>query len=196
MPKHVIVVATGETERRALPHLVSHLREQDISVDEVRIPNRNRTLDPRMAEQIIKAVWYEKADASPDKIILLVDVDGASPDEVLAPFTELSRRLNEEIAATVQYAYAQHHLEAWYFADAENLKKFIGRSPGNVDTSKPDEIRNPKGHLKNLLGDHLYTARFSGEIASKLDARTIAQRSPSFKGFLDAVRNGSRHAAG
>ena len=196
MPKHVIVVATGETERRALPHLVSHLREQDISVDEVRIPSRNQTLNPRMAERLIKVVWYEKVHALPDKIVLLVDADGASPDDVLAPFTEHSRHLNDEIAATVQYAYAQHHLEAWYFADAENLKKFIGRSPGNVDTSKPDEIQNPKGHLENLLGDRRYTARLSGEIANKLDARTIAQRSPSFKGFLEAVMNGSRHAAG
>lgn len=196
MPKHVIVIATGETERRALPHLVSHLRERDVSVDEVRIPSRNQTLDPRMAERIIKAVWYEKAHASPDKIVILVDADGASPDDVLAPFTEISGRLNDEIAATIQYAYAQYHLEAWYFADAGNLRKSIGRSPGNVDASKPDEIRNPKGHLKNLLGDRPYTARLSGEIASKLDAGTIEQRSPGFKGFLDAIRNGSRHAVG
>ena len=104
--------------------------------------------------------------------------------------------MNDEIAATIQYAYAQYHLEAWYFADAGNLRKSIGRSPGNVDASKPDEILDPKGHLKKLLGDQLYTARLSGEIASKLDARTIEQRSPSFKGFLDAIRNGSRHAAG
>lgn len=194
MPKHVIVVATGKTEQHALPHLVSHLRERDVSVDEVRIPSRNQTLDPRMAERLIKAVWYENADASPDKIVLLVDADGSSPDDVLAPFTELSRRLNDEIAATLQYAYAQYHLEAWYFADAGNLRKFIDRSLGNVDTSKPDEIPDPKSHLKKLLGDHRYTARSSGEIASKLDARTIEQRSPSFKGFLDAVMNGSRHA--
>lgn len=194
MPKHVIVVATRKTEQHALPHLVSHLRERDVSVDEVRIPSRNQTLDPRMAERLIKAVWYENADASPDKIVLLVDADGSSPDDVLAPFTELSRRLNDEIAATLQYAYAQYHLEAWYFADAGNLRKFIGRSLGNVDTSKPDEIPDPKSHLKKLLGDHRYTARSSGEIASKLDARTIEQRSPSFKGFLDAVMNGSRHA--
>lgn len=194
MPKHVIVVATGKTEQHALPHLVSHLRERDVSVDEVRIPIRNRPLDPRMAERLIKAVWYENAHASPDKVVLLVDADGTSPDDVLAPFTELSRRLNDEIAAILQYAYAQYHLEAWYFADAGNLRKFIGRSLGNVDTSKPDEIPDPKSHLKKLLGDHRYTARFSGEIASKLDARTIEQRSPSFKGFLDAVMNGSRHA--
>ena len=96
----------------------------------------------------------------------------------------------EGIGAAVRYAYAQWNLEAWYFADAANLRDWLGRALGQVDTSKPEEIRNPKLHLKNLLGDRVYTARVSEEIASRLDAPTIAQRSPGFKGFLDAVMNG------
>ena len=31
MTKNVIVLASGETERRALPHLLSHLRDRGIS---------------------------------------------------------------------------------------------------------------------------------------------------------------------
>ena len=75
---------------------------------------------------------------------------GADPDEVLAPFKEnLPGRLGGEIRATVLYAYAQWHLEAWYFADVANLRSYLGQAPGDVDTSKPDEIQNPKLHLKN-----------------------------------------------
>ena len=59
-----------------------------------------------------------------------------------------------------------------------------------VDPSKPDEIRNPKLHLKHLLGEHVYSARVSEEIAETLDSGTIAERSPSFKKFVDAVMNG------
>ena len=87
-------------------------------------------------------------------------------------------------------AYAQQHLEAWYFADAENLKSYLGRALGQVDTSKPDEIQNPKLHLKHLLGERVYNARISEEIASALDSGTIAGRSPSFKKFVDAIMNG------
>jgi len=37
MTKNVIVLASGETERRALPHLLSHLRNRSISS---RVPRR------------------------------------------------------------------------------------------------------------------------------------------------------------
>ena len=87
-------------------------------------------------------------------------------------------------------AYAQQHLEAWYFADATNLRAYLGHAPGHVDTSTPDEIENPKNHLRNVLNDQFYTARISEEIADRLDPPTIAQRSPSFRGFLEAVKNG------
>ena len=190
MGRHVVVLASGETERRALPHLVSHLREQNTSVVEVRIPPRNRTLDAQMAESLIKAAWFERSDNPPCKFVLLVDTDGKAPEEVLAPYHELSQRLCGTINAAIRLAYAERHLEAWYFADAANLRGWLGRALGKVDTSKPDKIQNPKLHLKHLLGSQVYTARVSEEIASSLDALTIAQRSPGFRRFVNAVMNG------
>ena len=188
MSKHIIIIASGETERRSLPHLLSHLRDDGVFVDEVRIPPGNRDLTARMAESLIKAAWYENVAVPPDKFIVLVDTDGETPDDTLGLLrAELPGRLGSEIGTRVQYAYAQWHLEASYFADAMNLRDYLGKALGSVDTSKSDEIQNPKLHLKNLLGEQTYTARVSEEIARMLDARTIAQRSPSFEGFLEAV---------
>lgn len=107
---------------------------------------------------------------------------------------ELPRRLGQEVTATIKYAYAQQHLEAWNFADATNLRGYLGHAPGHVDTSRPDEIENPKNHLKNVLDDRVYTARVSEEIARTLDPQVIAERSPSFRGFLEAVKNGASSA--
>ena len=76
-------------------------------------------------------------------------------------------------------------------ADVDNLRNYLGRSPGHVDASKPDEIENPKLQLRHLLGERVYTARVSAEIAGMLDATAIVQRSPSFRTFVDAVMNGS-----
>ena len=192
MARNVIILASGETERRALPHLLAHLRNWGVSVEEVRIPPRNGALSVRMAARLINAAWHERLGVcSPDKFVVLLDVDGKLPDDVLEPFGELPERLNGKIEAAVRCAYAQWHLEAWYFADAANLRGYLGRTLGKVDVSKPDEIGNPKLHLKHLLGNQVYTARVSGEIASRLDAPAIAERSPSFKGFVDAVMNGS-----
>ena len=60
-----------------------------------------------------------------------------------------------------------------------------------MDASQPDEIKNPKLHLKNLLGDRVYNARVSEDIARRLDAMTITARSPGFDGFREAVINGA-----
>ena len=190
MAKNVIVLASGETERLSLRHLVEHLKRQGTSVSEVLVPPSTKALNAEMAEKLIKSAWYA-INPTPDKIVLLVDVDGKSPEEVVSSMrNRLADRLPAEIRAKVQYAYAQWHLEAWYFADAEKLRIYLGRNLGSVDTSKPDEIQNPKHHLRQLLGQP-YTARVSERIASRLDGQTIALRSPSFKGFLDAILNGT-----
>jgi hypothetical protein len=191
MGKDVVVIASGETERRSLPHLVTHLRSEDIAVVEVRIPPGGKALNVDMAEKLVKASWFERIAAPPDKFVVLVDTDGRTPDETLQPFRDqLPSRLGTKISAQLRFACARWHLEAWYFADIAGLRGYIERAPGSVDTSKPDEIRNPKLHLKNLLGERAYTAVISEEIAKRLDVLTIGQRSPSFQGFLRAIRNG------
>ena len=196
MSKRVVVLASGETERRALPHLVSHLREAGITV-EVRIPPRHRALRVDVVERIIKAAWFASTHDPPAKFVVLVDVDrSATPDEVVSPLRdELSQRVSN-VEAKLLFAYAQQHLEAWYFADRENLRHWLGgRSPGSVDTSSPDTIQDPKRHLSNLLGNRVYTARTSEDIARTLDPETIEQRSPSFKTLVEAVRNGDGSSA-
>jgi Domain of unknown function (DUF4276) len=192
LSKHVVVIASGETERRALPHLVEHLRAENVLVMEIRRPDGKKALTVEMAEKLVKAAWFAPAEnITPDKFVILLDADGKDADEILRPFKEQLRgRLGPKITAALQFACAQWHLEAWYFADISSLRSYLGRDPGSVDASTPDEIKNPKLHLKNLLGDRAYTAVVSEEIARQLNAKIIAERSPSFCGFLDCVRNG------
>ena len=191
MAKRVVVIASGETERRAIPHLVHHLRDRGVELASVAIPANNRVLNADMASKLIASEWFS-ATLSPNKFVVLVDADGGDPDEILRPFREnLPSRLPRGLPPdAVLYACAQWHLEAWYLADADNLRDYLGRSVGDVDTSSPDAIQNPKLHLKNLLADKLYTARVSEDIAKRLDARAILRRSPSFRTFIAAVENG------
>ena len=194
MSGRVVVVASGNTERLALPYLVGRLENRGVVVYEVRIPSQHAKLDAGTAETAIKAAWYRNAPR-PDKFVVLVDTDGADPKSVTEPLREeLSRRLRK-LGAPVLVCHAQQHLESWYFADARRLREYLGRDLGSVDPTRPDDILNPKQHLKNLLGDCLYTADLSREIAKVLDAETIAARSPSFRGFVEALENGGAHAA-
>ena len=191
MHKRVVIIASGETERRALPYLIAHLRDDDIDMS-VRIPARNGSLRVETVHKIMQSAMYDSPEGPPDKYVVLIDVDGKEPGEALGDIRRrLTARLGDQFEPDVQYAYAQWHLEAWYFADAASLRGYLdGRSLGNVDTSQPDDIENPKLHLKHLLGERFYTARVSEDIAGVLDASIIAQRSPSFCGFLEAVKNG------
>ena len=38
MGKKVVVIASGETEKRSLPHLLDHLKEEDIELIDIRVP--------------------------------------------------------------------------------------------------------------------------------------------------------------
>ena len=191
MTGRVVVIASGETERRALPRLMSHLRERGVCLVDVRIPPGHRALDAVMAEKLVKAAWFGGAPPPPDKFVVLVDTDRSDPEECLRALRDpLAPRL-AGVGAPVLYAYAQRHLEAWYFADAENLRQFLGgQALGKIDTSRPDELDNPKRHLANLLGQRLYTASVSEEIAEHVNPETIRARSPSFREFVTAAMNG------
>jgi hypothetical protein len=46
MAKTVVVIASGETERRSLPHLLAHLEEEGVAVVEIRIPPGGKALNP------------------------------------------------------------------------------------------------------------------------------------------------------
>ncbi len=190
MPKQVVVIASGPTERAALPFLAEHLREENISIN-VQIPPKHGKLTVDVATSILKAAWYRPLDnLPPDKFVILVDVDGKQPDEVMEPFRQnIASRLEPQITASLQFAYAQWHLEAWFFGDSDGLRAYLGLDLGSVDPSNPDSIENPKQHLRSLLDDN-YTRLTAEAIARQLNPQTIAGRSPSFRGFIEAVRNG------
>lgn len=190
MSKQVVIIASGPTERAAIPLLVRDLQKENINVN-VQIPPRHGKLTVDAAERLLKSAWYRpQGDSSPNKYVILVDVDGKQPDAVLEPFRQnLASRLEPQITASLQFAYAQWHLEAWFFGDSDGLRAYLGRDLGSVDSSQPDNIENPKLHLKNLLTES-YTRLTSETIASLLDPQIIAGRSPSFHGFIEAVRNG------
>ena len=190
--KRVVVIASGITERRALPHLLTGVDDGTVAAEDVRFPPRHHQMTPEEVVKVIKAVWWERTGAPPDKIVVLVDTDRKTPEEALADLKEkLPKRLRPEMRTVVKYAYAQRHLEAWFFADASSLKTVLNISLGREDYSRPDEMENPKLHLGHLLGkDRQYTSRVSEEIARGLDPAVIERKSPSFRGFLAAVRNG------
>lgn len=192
MAKRVVVIVSGETDRRAVPHLC-RLVTADMEFFDVRKPPGNSSLTPEQAVKIAKAAWYELLANPPQKFVILVDADEhcETPSHAASPFQSAVDQLGH-IAAAFLVAVAVRHLESWYFADEPALRAFLGRDLGAVDPSQPDKMANPKLHLTQLLKSQrrLYTAQLSESIAMKLDPDKVAARSPSFSKFLAMVQNG------
>ena len=82
--KGVVVVASGQTERRAIPILVAHLEGSGASLSGVRTPPRNGALNVDMAESLIKAAWYGGPSTRPEKFVIVLDVDRGNPEKLIA----------------------------------------------------------------------------------------------------------------
>ena len=131
MSERVVVIASGETERRSLPFLLAGLAAEGVTIEDVCIPPGHRAVNAVVAERIVRSVWFERVvNERPDKFVVLLDTDKSHPRDVLAPIrADLPPRL-PDIDANIQFAYAQRHLEAWYFADSGGLRRFLGRDLG------------------------------------------------------------------
>jgi hypothetical protein len=120
-----------------------------------------------MAERLVRAAWFELLGTAnePEKFVVLLDTDGKSVDETLAPIEPfLPGRLQSTIRVPLLFAYAQWHLEAWCLADDKGLREFLGRAV-SVDPSNPDQIQSPKHYLTQLLPRGICTAAISENIA-------------------------------
>ena len=190
MGKKVVVIVSGETDRRSIPCLCRDFFEPSF---EVRRPPGNAALTPERAKNLIKAAWYEMCGRgnAPDKFVVLVDADNHEPLEAARPFGEMAAQL-ADVTAPKLVATAVRHLEAWFFGHSEKLREFLGRDLGSIDASQPDAIDNPKLHLTHLLksGSRVYTASVAEQIANQLDPDVIEGRSGSFAGFLRKLENG------
>ena len=192
MGRRVLVIASGETERRALPHLLTGTSGEVITLLGVVHPPRHRAITLESARSLQMQEWFSRQEADrPDKFVILVDADARTPGDAVARLGDIVERVRPQIVVPILVVAAKWHLEAGFVADEAGLRAYLGRDLGAVDASRPDAIENPKHHLRNLLGERIYTAALAEEIARAVKPGLL-RRSPSFRAFGHAVRNGAR----
>ena len=115
-----------------------------MAVEDVRVPPRHRAITVAVAERIIRSVWFERPPhARPHKFVVLLDADGKHPEDVIAPIhADLPSRLRD-IDASIQFAWAQQHLEAWYFAEAKGLRISISAAAILAAWTRPNPTPSP-----------------------------------------------------
>lgn len=156
--KRVVVIASGDTERRALPHLSRDLRDQDVDVSDVRsLPQLGGQVRNDRLMGTIKSAWYDLSGRGepPHKFVVLVDADGKSPEEVVAPLRAACAHL-KDIPVDCIVTAAKWHLEAWFFGDEQELRGYLGRDLGNIDPSYPDHNFRPEAPFKESTEGNIW----------------------------------------
>lgn len=158
-------------------------------------PPFHSQLTAEMVARILKAQYWQRWPR-PSKAVVLLDADSSAPivtaDEFRADLLPGLQGL-VDLGLSILVTCAKWHLEAWFFAHGEALRQYLGRDLGAVQWTLPDDIVNPKLHLKHLLASidgRVYTSQVAGEIARSLDPSVVLDRSPSFRRFDGASRNG------
>ena len=126
MAKKIVVIVTGETDRRSIPRVCRDAFEQ-AEWFEVRKPPGNAALTPEQAKKLIKAAWYEMCGRgrAPDKFVMLIDANNHEPLEAARPFEEMAAHLADVTAPKLVTA-AVRHLEAWFLAIRRSFGSFWG----------------------------------------------------------------------
>jgi hypothetical protein len=110
MDERVLIVVSGETERRALPHLLDHLSQVGVADIQIRMsPHGSVTTD--VAKKVIISAWWELSALGQafDKAVVLVDADAARPEQKEAEFERLPSLISS-IPIIVLVAAAKWHL--------------------------------------------------------------------------------------
>ena len=187
-----LILASGLKEWYALPVLCRHFCE-DAGVRVV-FPDHSAALIHQVAP-LLQLHW--RPDVDPPCVIL-VDTHRLSPSQAMEPVQQkvdaMVQRGDLSPAArnSIRWAYAQPHLEAWFFADPSGLARYIGCD--EADLGVPGTIRDPQGVLRGLMTQHMpgrrrnYGASRAKDIADGLDARVVLANSPSFKTLIDAIQ--------
>lgn len=140
---------------------------------------RDSGLD-RFAKKVLQA--FRKADARADRLVVAVfDVDhGADAAlrvkrrDMIANHLIKSRTFGRVPAVCVQ------EVEAWLLADFTAVSRHFPDIPGEGWPQNPEDVRNPKEHLKALLGnphDSELTKWFA-PVAEAADLELLAARCP------------------
>lgn len=191
MSKRVVVVASGETERRALPSLVGHLRANGIVMDDVRVPPAARSA--------------RRADGRTPRESSLVRGSNVEAGQVRGSRRRRHGRSGGRAAAfrdAVASASSQRSRDDPLCDRPTSSRSVVlrrcGRSPrlarGFARKRRHIQPRcNPEPQASSQASPRpapLHVPRFGGH-RSSLDPASIAMRSPSFRRFQLAVTNGN-----
>jgi len=129
---------------------------------------------------------YVKQGTHVDKAMVVRDADAKDPNEVLQRMA--AKIVGRTYPFPVKFVAIVRELETWLLADREALSAVTGRMVPEID--EPLEgILDPKARLQRMLSGIPYTQEIARKIAVAANLERIEYRCPSFRSFLQLVRD-------
>jgi hypothetical protein len=186
------LVVEGDYDEAVLTEFIRQCAGHDVEIVS-RVCNPRGSLMKRFPG-FLEEFRYVKQGTSVDRALVVRDADRREPHALRR---EMEAKIAHRIYAfsPVRFIVIVRELEAWLLADSEAIatvtRGYSGRGVPVVNESIED-IADPKARLQRMLSDAkvAYTKEVARKIAAAANVEYIAYRCPSFRSFVQAVRNG------
>ena len=186
------LVVEGDYDEAVLSEFIRKCAGRDVEIVS-RVCNPKGSL-MKSFPGFLEEFRYVKQGTPVDRALVIRDADMREPQVLLREMeSKIAHRTYEFFP--VRFIVIVRELEAWLLADSEAIatvtRGYSGRVVPVVNEFIED-IADPKARLQRMLSDAkvAYTREVARKIAAAANVEYIAYRCPSFRGFVQAVRNG------
>lgn len=189
MRRAIVPIVEGQSEVASVPVLLRRLLGQlgayHLEVARPFRVKRNRVVRPGELERAVEQA--ARSRSAPAVILVLLDADDDSPDQLESQLAERCRQTTSLPALVV---LANREFESWFLGAKESLRGERGirvdaRAPDN-----PESIRGAKERLsRNMEGTRYIEVDDQPALAKKMDLKMAQARCPSFSRLVRGLEN-------
>jgi len=201
MSKRIVPIVEGDGDAKAVPVLLRQVLHSLLEeyTWEVARPKKAHSL-AFLRKNIERYLYYAQMEPDSGAILILMDLDDGCPKLEAQELAERIRRLAPRVPVAVVLAHREY--EAWLLASIETIvrqRSDLFSAAFVKDPKVPDDvesIRDAKGWISGRMrGNQKYkeTVHQAG-MTALIEHRLAAQRSRSFRRFLNAVSALVRHS--
>ncbi|MBI4283072.1 MAG: DUF4276 family protein [Chloroflexi bacterium] len=187
MTYSIVPIVEGHSEIESVPVLMRRLRDKwgkyELEIERPVRVHRNQVVKPdELERRVILATTRPNCRA----IMVILDADDDCPKELAPKLLERAGRVVQAQGIIISVVLANSELEAWFISSIESLHGIRGISTDAQSPNNPEEKRDAKKFLSNLMGERYYSeVDDQPAFASRFDLTKAYMNSRSFKKFQD-----------
>lgn len=158
MTYSIVPIVEGHSEVESIPVLMRRLRDEwgkyELDIERPVRVKRNQVIKPgELERRIVLATRRPNCRA----VMVILDADDDCPKELAPKLLERAGRVVQRQGIIVSVVLANSELETWFISSIESLHGIRGISTSAQSPSNPEQRRDAKGLLSNLMEGRYYS---------------------------------------